>query len=79
MIHFSLGRRRVSAPPDLRRQMILETSLFLSWALERERGLPRIPRRRVDQGGFTALLREGGARAMLDRWWSRTLTRRLPY
>lgn len=56
--------------------MIAETSAFLTWALARQRegqAFPRIPRRRVDQGGFTSLLRQPGARAAVAHWWSRVL------
>ncbi len=53
--------------------MIRETSLFLSWALARERGLPRIPRQPVAQGGFKRLLAQPGGRALAYRWWERAL------
>ncbi|MEM6394421.1 MAG: hypothetical protein AAF797_16765 [Planctomycetota bacterium] len=54
--------------------MIHETSAFLTWALREDRDLPRIPRQRVDRGGFTALLRRSAtARAAVHHWWSRTL------
>ncbi|MBI1335335.1 MAG: hypothetical protein GC164_00055 [Phycisphaera sp.] len=49
--------------------MIRETNAFLNWALEENRDLPRIPRRRVEDGGFVLLMRRDGARAMVDRWW----------
>ncbi|MEM1211276.1 MAG: hypothetical protein AAGI68_03160 [Planctomycetota bacterium] len=59
---------------DPREQMIRETSAFLTWALREERDLPRIPRRRVDRGGFAELLRRSAAaRAAVQHWWSRTL------
>lgn len=53
--------------------MIAETNAFLSWALAQERGLPRIPSRPVHQGGFTSMLKQRGARLLVDRWWSRAL------
>ena len=65
--------RMNQAPPNLRVQMIHETSVFLSWALSTPRAMPRIPRRRVDEGGFAALLKRPGARALVDRWWARVL------
>lgn len=68
---FTPGDR--ARPRDLRREMIAETSAFLTWALSGDRGLPRIPRRRVDQGGFSQFVRQPGVRALIDRWWSRTL------
>jgi len=62
-------------PLDPREQMISQTSAFLSWALREGRDLPRIPRRRVDEGGFTRLLRTPGARAAVAHWWGRVLDR----
>jgi len=58
---------------DLRKEMIAETGAFLTWALAKERGLPAIPRRRVDEGGFTRLLTNPGARALVSKWWSHLL------
>lgn len=55
--------------------MIAETSAFLSWALREGRDLPRIPRRRVSDGGFAMLLRMPGGRAAVAGWWNRTLGR----
>ncbi len=72
------NRRRpldVSDPRDPREQMIAQTSAFLSWALREGSDEPRIPRRRLDQGGFTKLLRAPGARAAVAHWWSRVLDR----
>ena len=60
-------------PRDLRKEMIDETGAFLTWALSEERGLPPIPRRRVDEGGFTHILANPAARALVSRWWSRLL------
>lgn len=57
---------------DSRRRMIAETEAFLNWALRRG-DLPRIPRRKVSDGGFTSLLRHPGARAAAARFWQRTL------
>ncbi len=53
--------------------MISETSAFLSWALRDGGSLPRIPRRRVDHGGFTAFMRMPGAWAAVQRWWDAAL------
>ncbi len=69
---FKLGRRQV--PADARLRAIDETSAFLSWALARARNLPRIPTRRMDQGGFSDVLSRPGARAMVTRYWSRALS-----
>ncbi len=58
-----------------RRQMIAETSEFLSWALNEDANLPRIPRRAVREGGFSMLLAQPGARAAIVRWWDRVFDR----
>lgn len=55
--------------------MIDETSRFLSWALASQEDVPRIPCRRVDQGGFSQILRKPGARAAAAHWWYRALDR----
>lgn len=68
-----LQSQRYGRPVNLREQMIRETNAFLSWSLARDRGLPRIPRRRVDQGGFNFLARHAGARLLAIRWWMRVL------
>lgn len=62
-------------PRDARRKAIAETSAFLTWALAKERHLPRIPRRPVAQGGFTQLLNRPGARTVVRHWWGLTLQR----
>ena len=58
---------------DLRREMIEQTSAFLTWALSTDADVPRIPTRRMDKGGFTEMLRHRGARAAAERWWTRVL------
>lgn len=59
---------------ETRQQMIDSTSAFLSWALRRHRRkLTYIPRRRVDQGGFSPLMREPGVRLRVDHWWKQVL------
>ncbi|HCT46701.1 MAG: hypothetical protein CMJ35_14815 [Phycisphaerae bacterium] len=52
-----------------------EHSRFLTLALRSGRRYPRIPAKRVDQGGFSGLLKldEGEKRAAL--WWAAALTR----
>ena len=66
-------RRRSLLVEDARVKMIRETNAFLTWALSRDRGLPRIPRRRVTDGGFSELLRRPGAVGAVEHWWKRTL------
>jgi hypothetical protein len=58
--------------PDRREAMIAQTSAWLTWALENDVEVPRIPRRRVDEGGFGELLRLPQARAAVSWWWYRT-------
>ena len=58
---------------DLRAKMIAETSAFLTWALTADRGLPRIPTRRVDRGGFGR--RSGTDRSWTGQWWSTAFER----
>jgi len=61
-----------SVPADARRQMIDETSAFLTWALAEDRGLPRIPRRAVGSGGFGSLLMSRPmARTLSRHFWGR--------
>ena len=55
--------------------MIAETSAFLSWALAEGKGVPRIPRRRVDEGGFSEFMRRPLARVITGHWWRRALDR----
>ena len=64
-----VARRRPVDPLEPRAQMIRETEAYLTWALAEERHLPRIPRRRVDQGGFTGLLAMPKARSIVNHWW----------
>ena len=61
-------------PLDERRlQMVRETSAFLTWAVKGQRDMPRIPTRRVDEGGYDELMRRPGARAAAAWWWARAL------
>lgn|GEM_PF-2022215 len=70
-------RRGPSAPsPETRHQMIAHTNRFLSRALGKGVNMPRIPRRRVDQGGFTKILKHPGARAAVAHFWHQLLGRR---
>lgn len=62
------------APPiELREHMIAHTNRFLSRALAGKRQLPRIPRRRVDRGGFTELSSHPGGKALIEHFWARLL------
>lgn len=57
---------------DRRELMIEQTSAWLTWALKEDIPVPRIPRRRVSEGGFSELLRLPGARAAVNHWWIKT-------
>jgi len=59
--------------PDRRQQMIDETGAWLTWALDNDLDVPRIPRRRVSDGGFKQMLEHPAARAAVRHWWMRTL------
>ncbi len=50
--------------------MIDQTSAWLTWALDTNMPAPRIPTRRVDEGGFAVLQRLPGARVVFARWWA---------
>lgn len=57
---------------DRRQAMIDEHSAWLTWAQDNK--IPvKIPRRRVDEGGYSELLNLPGARAAVTHWWYRTL------
>ncbi len=66
---------RYDRPVDARRRAIAETSAFLSWALSTDQPLPRIPRRRVDRGGFSDMLRRPMAGKIILNWWAQALDR----
>lgn len=71
-----MGFSRTNGPRyETRESMIRDTSRFLTWALEADRGLPRIPTRRSKDGGFAALMRRPAARLMSAHWWHRAVDR----
>ena len=57
----------------LRAQMIEQTNVFLSWAFAGDRELIRIPRRKVHEGEFGAILNQSWARDYAMLWWSKAL------
>lgn len=71
---FEFGCWRVEPTHETRQQMIDSTNRFLSAALRHRGPLPRIARRRVDEGGFATMLRRPEARAMVAHWWHRVLS-----
>lgn len=75
-VALGFGRsNRYGQPRDARARAIAETSAFLTWALSEDRRLPRIPRRRVDQGGFGEMMRRPLAGKIVAHWWSEALRR----
>lgn len=42
---------------------------WLNWALTQDRDLPRIPRRRVSEGGFSHLMSCEEGRRLALGWW----------
>lgn len=66
---------RYGKPRDARRQAIAETNAFLSWALSTDQQMPRIPRRRVDRGGFGEMMKKPFAANIITYWWAQALDR----
>ena len=58
----------------MRRQMIAQSSAFLSWAMLRPRPHLRIPRRKLSEGGFQPLMRQPGGKQAVARWWLKFLS-----
>ena len=73
LIRFARRSSEGGSPRDRRRQMIRQTSAFLTWALAEDRGLPRISTRRVDHGGFAHLMQQSSARVRVEQWWAEVL------
>ena len=69
-----IGRRR-EGPRDFHKELIDETSRFLSWALSEDRDLPRIPTAKVGSGGFDELMKMPGARKIAAKWWIAAIDR----
>jgi len=74
LISINFHHRR-DRPRDARREAIDDTNRFLNWALAQERGIRRIPCRRVDRGGFTGWMANRGTRALVQRFWDDVLER----
>ncbi|MDX1564692.1 MAG: hypothetical protein R3236_04755 [Phycisphaeraceae bacterium] len=70
---FPFGKREPSWYDDRRKRMIAETSAWLTWAMRNQKAMPRIPTRPVSRGGFSKMLKNSGARAAVDHWWSKTI------
>ncbi|MCA9288612.1 MAG: hypothetical protein KDA05_08505 [Phycisphaerales bacterium] len=50
-------------------------SLWLTEAMARPYDVPRIPTRRVSEGGFGSMASRPGGLARAERWWSLALDR----
>lgn len=50
-----------------------EHEVWLNHALRSGRRLPRIPRRKVSEGGFSAVTRTESGRRWAEAWWQGTL------
>ncbi len=48
-------------------------SRWLTQALRSDREFPRIPLRRVEEGGWETLLAKPKGRGVAERWWRRAL------
>ena len=69
-----IGRLR-EGPRDFHKELIDETSRFLSWALSEDRQLPRIPTTSVTGGGFDQLMKMPGAKKIAAKWWIAAIER----
>lgn len=50
-------------------------SEWLTRAMVKRKAYPRIPTRRVDEGGFDALRARSGGLARAEQWWTAALER----
>lgn len=53
----------------LRRRMIRQHARWLTAALRGRKTAPRIPTRRVDEGGFARLMSTERGREVASQWW----------
>lgn len=73
MIFRGFGPFRRRAPLTVGQRMILEHARWLTKALKRKNQLPRIPVRKVSEGGFVRLMATPSGRYRAERWWEKTL------
>ena len=59
--------------PETRQRMLRETETWLNWAIKQRSGVPRIPTRRVSEGGYGELVRRPLGRLMATHWWARAI------
>ncbi len=70
---FWVSRRRLLESFGARARRV--HSAWLTRAVREGRAYPRIPTRRVDLGGFDALMRREGGPKIAERWWTIALLR----
>lgn len=58
-----------------RERMIREHAVWLTQAVRRPGRYPRIPVRKVSEGGFARLMARREGRAVADAWWLEALER----
>ncbi len=70
---FPFGKPESRWYDDRRKQMIAETSAWLTWAMRHQKSVPRIPTRPVSQGGFGHMLKNSAARSAVQHWWAKAI------
>lgn len=70
---FSWRKRRSMLSTGQR--MAMEHSAWLTRVLGSRHQPPRIPVRKVSEGGFAAMMATPSGRFRAERWWERTLAR----
>jgi hypothetical protein len=61
--------------PSLGETYRLVHEAWLTRALSSGRAYPRIPLRKVEDGGFSNLMNRPGGRALAEMWWTAALDR----
>lgn len=72
MIWHGFHRKRIL---DAGERFRAEHSRFLTLALLSGRRYPRIPTKRVDQGGFSGLMKLSESEKRTSMWWSAAMNR----
>jgi hypothetical protein len=67
--------RRNNYPSGPGERMVMEHARWLSWALRHRPHLPRIPVRKVSEGGFARLMATHRGREFAAEWWEDALDR----
>lgn len=69
------GHKKASGPISPGERMIQEHGMWLTMAMRVGFALPRIPVRRVSDGGFSRLMAAPAGRYRAERWWESALER----